>query len=97
MYFITSIICAIDTGGIQVKSEQALKDTVNVIKWIFTPVNALIALSTIGNTLGKAKDQVITADTAGKRLIIIGVVLIILFIFETNYIKNFITGVLGNG
>ncbi len=95
MYAITSIICAIDTTGIEVKSEQALKDTLSVVKWIFTPINALVALSSLGNTFGKVKDKVITTDKARKRLIIIGIVLIILFIFETSYIKSFISGLLG--
>ncbi len=95
MYGITSIICAIDTNGIQIESEQALEDTINVIKIIFTPINAMIVLSSIGNTMGKAKDQEITTDKAGKRLVIIFILFIIILIFETNYIKEFITGVLG--
>lgn len=95
MYGITSLICTTNLNGIEIKSGQALEDTVSVMKWIFTPVNALIALCSIGNTLGKAKDQEITTDKAGKRLVIIGIALIIIFIFESNYIKNFITGVLG--
>ena len=65
------------------------------MKWIFTPINALISLCSIGNTLGKAKDQEITTDKAGKRLVIIAIALIIIFIFESSYIKNFITTLLG--
>jgi len=95
MYGITSIICAVDTSGIEVKNEQALKDTISVVKWIFTPINALIALTSIGNTLGKAKDQEITTDKAGKRLMIILIALIVIFVFESSYIKSFINGVLG--
>lgn len=95
MYAITSIICAIDVSGIDVPNEQALDDTISVIKMIFTPINAMIALASIGNTIGKVKDQEITTDKAGKRLIIILIAIVIIFIFETNYIKNFITGVLG--
>lgn len=95
MYGITSLMCTTNINGVQVKNGQALEDTVSVMKWIFTPINALIALCSIGNTLGKAKDQEITPDKAGKRLMIIGIALIIIFIFESNYIRNFITGVLG--
>lgn len=95
MYGITSLMCTTNINGVQIKSGQALEDTVSVMKWIFTPINALIALCSIGNTLGKAKDQEITPDKAGKRLMIIGIALIIIFIFESNYIRNFITGVLG--
>lgn len=95
MYGITSIICSIDIKGVEVQNVQALEDTLNVMKWIFTPINALVALTSLGNTFGKVKDQEITTEKAQKRLIIIAVVLILLFAFETGYIKDFITGVLG--
>lgn len=95
MYAITSIMCTTNLNGIHVTNGQAIEDTVSVIKWIFTPINALIALCSIGNTLGKAKDQEITTDKAGKRLVIIAIALVIIFIFESSYIRSFINGVLG--
>ncbi len=95
MYGITSLMCTTNLNGIQIKNGQAVEDTVSVMKWIFTPINALISLCSIGNTLGKAKDQEITTDKAGKRLVIIAIALIIIFIFESSYIKNFITTLLG--
>lgn len=45
--------------GIHIKSEEALNDTVTVMKLIFTPVNALIILSVLGNVFGKMKDGAI--------------------------------------
>ncbi len=95
MYIITSIICAIDTSGINVESTEALDETVRVIKWIFTPINAMIALAPLGNTFGKLKDEELDKEKAGKRLIIMLIALIIICVFETNYISNFINGVLG--
>lgn len=59
VYFITAWICSTGTKGIHIKSEEALNDTVTVMKLIFTPVNALIILSTLGNVFGKMKDQTI--------------------------------------
>lgn len=95
MYGVTSVICAMDTKGINVTNGQALNDTVNVIKWIFTPINAMIVSASIGRTLGKAKEKEIDTDKLGKRLIIIFIAIIVVIVFEKNYIKNFITGVLG--
>lgn len=95
MYVITSIICSIDMSGIQVENEQAIKDTLMVIKIIFTPINAMVILSSLGNTMGKVKDKELTLEKASKRLIIILIAIIIILVFETNYIRNFITGVLG--
>lgn len=59
MYFITAAICSMGTKGISIKSEEALNDTVTVMKLIFTPINALIILSTLGNVFGKMKDGAI--------------------------------------
>jgi len=93
MYFITSIICAVDLKGINV-NEKAIDETIGVVKMIFTPLNAMIALASIGNTFGKVKDKVLDTDKAGKRLIIILIAFIVILVFETNYIRHFINGTL---
>ena len=95
MYILTSIICNIDTRGVQVKSEAALKDVTTVMKLIFTPINSIVLLASIGNVFGKVKDKVYGTDKAGKRVIIILAVFVILLIFEKGYIGEFITNLLG--
>lgn len=93
MYFITSIICAIDAKGITVNSNGLVEDAMGLMKMIFTPINAMIMLSSLGNTFGKVKDKVIDTDRAGKRLVIILIAFVIVLIFETNYIGRFIEGI----
>lgn len=95
MYGITSVICNMNTEGMVVKSEAALKDTVTVMKLIFTPINSMVVFGVLGNTFGKVKDQVIDMSKAGMRVIILLVVFVLLLIFEVNYIGDFITGLLG--
>ncbi|MCI8291700.1 MAG: hypothetical protein HFJ25_05600 [Clostridia bacterium] len=95
MYAITALICNMSTEGLQVKSEAALKDTVTVIKLIFTPINSMIVLASLGNIFGKVKDQVIDTSKAGMRIIILLVVFVLLLVFEVSYIGDFITGLLG--
>lgn len=95
IYFLTSIICNIETKGIIVENEQAINDVKSVIKAIFTPINSIIILSTLGNTFGKVKDGVIDTDKAGKRIIIMLVIFLLILIFEANYIGNFIQILLG--
>lgn len=95
MYIITAGICMIDSKGINIKSEEALKDTVTVMKLIFTPINSLIILSFLGNTFGKVKDKIIEPEKAGRRTVIILIVFIFILIFEANYIGDFIRGLLG--
>lgn len=55
MYIVTSIVCGIAVGGIVVKSEKALEDTMLIMKLIYTPINAMIVLGTLGNILRKIK------------------------------------------
>lgn len=93
MYFITSIICAIDSKGITVNSNGLVEDAMGLMKMIFTPINAMILVSSLGNTFGKVKDKVIDTDRAGKRLIIILIAFVIVLIFETSYIGRFIEGI----
>ena len=95
MYLITTVICNIKISGITVENDEALKETVNVMKIIFVPINAMIGLSPIGNVFGKLRDKVIELDKAKIRLIIILIIFILILIFEANYIGNFITDLLG--
>lgn len=95
IYALTSMICGISTKGIEVKSEDALNDTVSVMKFIFTPINSMIILSFLGNIFGKVKDQAIDTSKAGKHILILLVAFIIILVFETSYIGNFVTGLLG--
>lgn len=95
MYLLTSIICKIGETGLNAKNEQALNDVTSVMKWIFTPINSMVVLGTLGNVLGKVKDKIIDTSKAGKRIIILLVIFIIMLIFETNYIGGFIQSLLG--
>lgn len=95
MYMVTAFICNMNINKINVINEAALKDTLTVMELIFTPINSMIVLASLGNIFGKVKDQVIDTSKAGKRLLILLIVIALLFIFEANYIGDFITGLLG--
>ncbi len=94
MYALTSILCMIGAENLDVKSEDALKDITSVMKAIFTPVNSIIVLATLGNVFSKVKDKVIDTNQAGKRIIILLIIFIIILVFETSYIGGFIQNLL---
>lgn len=94
MYILTSIICNIDAREIVVKNEMALNDTLTVMKLIFTPINSMVLLATLGNVFGKVKDRVYDTEKAGKRVVIILIIFVILLIFEKGYIGDFIRNLL---
>ena len=98
MYILTSIICGMSASSINVtdlNTQNALNDVELVIKLLFTPINSIVLLASMGNTFGKIKDQSIEIDKAGKRMIIILVVFIVLLIIEANYMGGFISNLLG--
>jgi len=98
MYLLTSMIFGLDTKGIDVKNEAAVNDTLKLMgamKLIFTPINSMVLLASIGNIFGKVKDKVYGTDKAGKKFIIVLVIFVILLIFEKSYIGDFISGLLG--
>lgn len=90
VYIVTAIICALSVSGMNVKSEAALEDTLSVMKMIFTPINAMIVLATLGNVFGKLKDKAIETDRAGKIILIMLVVLIVVLVIESNYVGGFV-------
>lgn len=59
MYLVTSMISNSAINGIQVQSEEAINEVASVMKLIFTPINSIILLASLGNVFGKVKDKVI--------------------------------------
>lgn len=90
VYIVTAIICTLSVSGMNVKSEAALEDTLSVMKMMFTPINAMIVLATLGNVFGKLKDKAMETDKAGKIILIMVVVLIVVLVVESNYVGGFV-------
>lgn len=94
MYIVTSVVCGIAVGGIAVKSEKALEDTMLIMKLIYTPINSMIVLGTLGNVFGKLKDHSLETDKIGKRLMIMIVLFIIVLVVESSYLGGFVQDIL---
>ena len=92
MYLFTSILCGISTGGLEVKNEKAFNTVVIVTNLLFTPINALVILSFLGNVFGKLKDKDLEMSKASKFFMILAVIIILIVIFETRYMGEFIRG-----
>ncbi len=93
---ITWIIVALSSNGIQVQQKGFLKTAKMVSVLLFAPINTIFVLPYLGNVLNKYKQEKIKEDQVRKRLLILGIALIIVIIIEANYIKTFETGLLGN-
>lgn len=93
---ITMIICAITTGGIDGYKKEMINATKNTAILIFAPINLIVLIPYIGNSLNKLKDEKINEEALKKRFIIAIILLIVLVIIELGYIKNFQIGLLRN-
>ena len=93
---ITIVICAITSGGIEGYKKEMVNVARNTAILIFAPINLIVLVPYIGSSLNKLKDEIINEDKLKKRLIIVGIVLILLVVIELGYIKNFQVGLLKN-
>ena len=94
VYIVTSIIFTLTVNGMNVKSEAALEDTLSVMKMMFTPINSMIVLATLGNVFGKLKDKAMETDKAGKVILIMMIILIVVLVVESNYVGGFVHSLL---
>lgn len=95
IFIVTWIIVLFSSSGIEIeKSYLKVANTTSLL--IFSPVNTILALPYLGNILNKYKQKRLGEENVKRRLIILGVVLLIVTIIEINYIKTFELGLLSS-
>lgn len=93
---LTTIICSITSSQIKIGNKEQIKITKTTAILIFSPINAIIFLPFVGNTLNKYKEENIDNEKIKKRLILLGVLVIIVMMIELGYIKDFQNGLLAS-
>ncbi len=93
---ITWTIVAFSSNGIQVSQENFLKTAKMVSVLLFAPINTIFALPYLGNILNKYKQERLKPEQVQKRLLILGIALVLVIIIEASYIKTFEIGLLSN-
>ena len=92
----TTIICFISSNNINTVNTQYISIIRNTSILLFSPINSIIFIPYIGNLLNKYKDNRLDEEQIKKRLIILAIILILIVIFELDYIKAFQVGLLSN-
>ena len=92
----TTIICFISSNNINTENTQYISIIRNTSTLLFSPINSIIFIPYIGNLLNKYKDNRLDEEQIKKRLIILAIILILIVIFELDYIKAFQVGLLSN-
>lgn len=86
MYILTSIIYWISTMGIEIT--EVSETGKNLITFLFVPVNGLIILPIFAKSYSKLKFGNLSSKVFFNRGLVLGVVLLIILIFECIYFKN---------
>ena len=80
---------------IAVYSENEIEAMVqNIIVLVFTGLNGILILPYLGRLLDKINEDELTKKQFKKRIAILVVAIIVVFIFESNYLRGTQTGIL---
>ena len=88
IYLFTLIIYSISKNGITYENKEAMKTIRNVFVFLFTTVNGYLILPYVFKKMNQVKSQEIEKEKFKKSIVITGIIMIILTIFEINYFSN---------
>lgn len=87
-FLVTLVLCTISKNGINTNSNN-LKIVNSTSILLFSPINAIISIPYMCNLLNKYKKDIITKTQLQKRTIIFAIILLIVLVLESGYIKEF--------
>ena len=83
---ITAIIVNISKINIENNKKYNIIKNIDIL--IFTAVNSIITIPTIGKYLNNTKMEILSKQKKAKKILILFVIYIITLIFEINYLKG---------
>ena len=93
-YLITMILFSISKSGVTYPSNEIEQMVHNMIVTIFTGLNGILVLPYLGRLWDKISEEEITKQQFQKRICILLIIAIIVFIQEINYLKGVQNGIL---
>ena len=94
VYIITFIIYNISKIGITYEDKEIMKVIRTIFTLLFTIINGYIILPYIFRKLEQVNNETIEKEKLKKAIIIICVIVFVLAIFESSYLKNIQYGIL---
>lgn len=93
-YLITMLLFSISKSGITYPSSEIEQMIQNMIVTIFTGLNGILVLPYLGKLWDKMSEEEITKQQFQKRICILLILVIIVFIVESNYLNGVQNGIL---
>ena len=91
---VTLIMFNLSKLGVVYPKQEMVGVVRRIILLVFVPINCLIILPQIANTIGKIKTDKITQDEFKRKAIIMFVIIIAIVIIECIYFKNIQKGII---
>jgi len=93
-YLMTIFVFSISKSGIMYPSKEIESMVQNVIVLIFTGLNGILILPYLGRLLDKINEDELTKKQFQKRITILIIAIIVIFILESNYLRGTQAGIL---
>ena len=93
-YLITMLLFSISKSGITYPSDEIEQMVQNMIVIVFTGLNGILMLPYLGRLWDKMSEEEITKQQFQKRICILLIIAIIVFILESNYLNGVQSGIL---
>ena len=93
-YLITMLLFSISKSGITYPSDEIEQMVQNMIVTVFTGLNGILVLPYLGRLWDKMSEEEITKQQFQKRICILLIIAIIVFILESNYLNGVQSGIL---
>lgn len=93
-YLMTIFVFFISKSGIMYPSKEIESMVQNVIVLIFTGLNGILILPYLGRLLDKINEDELTKKQFQKRITILIIAIIVIFILESNYLRGTQAGIL---
>lgn len=93
-YLITMLLFSISKSGITYPSGEIEQMVQNMIVTVFTGLNGILMLPYLGRLWDKMSEEEITKQQFQKRICILLIIAIIVFILESNYLNGVQSGIL---
>ncbi len=94
LFVITLIVFQMSSRGITYENKEIQSSVRNTLVIIFAGINGIIVLPQISRIVDKIKQDDIEKEQIKKRIIILFIVIIVCFIFESGYMKDTQEGIL---
>lgn len=93
-YLITMLLFSISKSGITYPSDEIEQMVQNMIVIVFAGLNGILMLPYLGRLWDKMSEEEITKQQFQKRICILLIIAIIVFILESNYLNGVQSGIL---